>query len=1029
MKKKIIEPFQDTTDQIPVRRISRTIAYQNSRSIQEEDDENSSSNYKPHHNFLITCPIQPPDGIGSDMRVPTLNTNAQSNKSFERFQMQKDSKRLSLEQEQELVEDKSIISVESNNSLIRSKKTLDENRIRSIMIRFLQKLKPKYNISKFYDSLRDVDSQGEETFFKYRIFTYVQFAILCICNTLSAIYVPLRVVSMLSYEAYIFSQLIQAVTLFQIIFDLLLQRGPFKMIDGTLKTTYKCNQSKIIDIFRLSSLIILYILEDNHKIGFIFIGIYLIFQLYRVIENQENIPILIQQMTVLVLCWVSITIYLMTLLKAISQFYTNNVFNNQELGDLEFSLTLAIQLATHNSTIFYQLSNTPEILVVNIYMILTVFLGFYTFSVFFMWVKPDLKQIAEKEKVLQEFNEGLVEKNMSYSLQCRTSSYLDFIMNEDFIRLKDQLYKKLSPELQEDFQLQMRSNVISKIKFLNKFSSDFKRAIIYWFDQAQYNPEDIILQENTIDDFSLFYILKGQVKIQFQGPFDGKPKKSFVTLSEGQTFGEFSFLSGTIPYISASSYGLSKVLKIKRADFIELIKGYPQDNELFCAIRDSSLTNQNMYECYYCKEQGHKLFQCKYLLYFPNKQKVIEQYIFPYNQTRVACERKKKGPRTMEIIPIVVERVQAFKIKLSQELITSEDLPQSSQMPYSENQTQHSASYVSKTQSIMRKNTSPDNQNSQNNLEDQDQFNDIQHYSEDSLDPFLQINQRNKQNKTTLRTAGFPFQTEFGGEIIQRERLTIFNDLSKPILDQQQSREETNRLSKQSTVQQNSVQNSKLRGQRSMQSKLTFRIQNQSSGLDDSVQIQHQQQNSLKQAGSLRQASNRSNTYSNPISNGLSNNQSNNPSSNSRNNKSPKLSPSSFQPQPAPVKKEKLPLIPSDKSLQDSRRQSQRKKSTKTGTKVSILNQMSGFQPFQTVENNVYIVNDILTQKFERMQKYKKFFPHNNYDFVIARYNKAQPRLNKFTRKKNPLKAGPPLYSVKVFVMSKIRRMKKLLSG
>ena len=66
------------------------------------------------------------------------------------------------------------------------------------------------------------------------------------------------------------------------------------MIDGTLKTTYKCNQSKIIDIvkifyinnkFRLSSLIILYILEDNHKIGFIFIGIYLIFQLYRMIEN------------------------------------------------------------------------------------------------------------------------------------------------------------------------------------------------------------------------------------------------------------------------------------------------------------------------------------------------------------------------------------------------------------------------------------------------------------------------------------------------------------------------------------------------------------------------------------------------------------------------------------------------------------------------------------------------------------------------------------------------------------------------
>lgn len=48
------------------------------------------------------------------------------------------------------------------------------------------------------------------------------------------------------------------------------------MIDGTLKTDYKSKSSRIIDGLRILSIIILFALEENHKISFIFIGIYLI---------------------------------------------------------------------------------------------------------------------------------------------------------------------------------------------------------------------------------------------------------------------------------------------------------------------------------------------------------------------------------------------------------------------------------------------------------------------------------------------------------------------------------------------------------------------------------------------------------------------------------------------------------------------------------------------------------------------------------------------------------------------------------
>lgn len=93
-----IEAFQDLDpmEQMPVRRISRTLGYQNSESIQEEDEESSCSKNiivlgGPLNQFSLTCPNQPKENVGSEVKVPTIVSNMISNKSFDRTLKQKDS--------------------------------------------------------------------------------------------------------------------------------------------------------------------------------------------------------------------------------------------------------------------------------------------------------------------------------------------------------------------------------------------------------------------------------------------------------------------------------------------------------------------------------------------------------------------------------------------------------------------------------------------------------------------------------------------------------------------------------------------------------------------------------------------------------------------------------------------------------------------------------------------------------------------------------------------------------------------------
>ncbi|CAD8059206.1 unnamed protein product [Paramecium sonneborni] len=983
---KKLEEFQDLdpSEQFPQRRVSKTIVYQNSQSIQEEDEEQSSSNFqqpKPKLPYMNSSIQQPCEQSGSDMKVPTVYTNIQSIKSFEKNLFQQESKNSKLieisgfDSERQSPQSDYIESylVDRNKS-----STINSQHIKAIINRFAQRMKRKVDLNRLKDFTL-IDNQSQFNPQVYKWFTNLYFILSSIINIISIITIPLQIVEELRFKnlAYITHCLV----ILQILADLYFKRGPFHLKEGNFNNQFVNEQKLALDLFRIIFAILLVFAYYYYNLKYLIIP-YFILQLIRQAECFENIYTSIQLIFYIIILWLTIIMSFVCLFES-------------EQQDIYYSFTIAISILTHNGIIVIDVTPSNSLLL-QVYMIISSLTMIYTASIIFIWIKPAIKLQQEKEQHLASFLQGIKNKNIDYGLQCRSYSYLEYIVDEDIMKTRDLLTKKLSPALQEELQVSIRSKMVEKIKLFKKFSSSLRQQLIYWFEISTYNPEENIVQEHQVEDFCLYYILKGKVKIQFQGQYQGKPKRTFHTLIEGQTFGEFSFISGIPSYISLNSEGLTTVLRLRRSDFLEIIKSFPQDNEIFCYYKENCNQNHNMFECHYCKIKGHMLFECQYLQYYPQKVNVIEKYLYPHVQQRIKSERRIKSPKTLLMVFVVGESAKQFQQKLSQEYMTSEDFPMSSQLPYSENQTQQSASYISKTQSIHKGNPEQLSENP-DSIEEQ-------LYDEMIIDPVLNNQFRKQTNKTTLRTAGFPFMTD-NLQNIHKDKLQIISEVSqsKQFDTLNSKHEDSNQLSKQSSGSQGFAKKNNLySAARSMHTKLTFRYQQQQSNqMDESVQFQQQQ-------NSVRQTSNRSNTYSNPLSNNISNN----PSiiSKVHTKSAARASPTQFQTQ----KKKDDKGSHSDQSLSEQRH-TNRKKSTKTGTKVSIL--QSQFQVINTPDNPHYQYNEIFFNRFERMHLFKYYNPHNNYNNVIQ-------RINKYQRVK---KGKASLYTIKCFVSTKIKRIKRLL--
>ncbi|CAD8105001.1 unnamed protein product [Paramecium sonneborni] len=880
-------------------------------SQEQKEHQTNLKNCQLKPQFIQMLPHQPNDlQSNEELKIPTIPNNV-SHKSTDQQIHRQESKKFIFSQE-----DSSFLSpsqmIQSHLLQKERKHFYNNGKVKIMIEQIKQRLLNSIHYSKYNDPLITHEFQ-EVSPFQYYYFTLFMFLTSFSSSMLTIILIPLN--KTFQIQEFI-SLIIFCYKIVVILLDLYFQRGPYKLFRGKIIQNYKNQKKMHLDLFRLLILLINYNLNfDNQILMITLIMILIILEMLRIVEPFENLYRSTHYIVIIIQLWISIIISLICSLK---------IFDDDEDQSLSLYLSYSISLLTHNGNISLHL-NEKNLIVVSIFSIICYWCYVYTFILLWIWIKPNIEIQEEKQKLLKGFVEHFQEKCKDYDLLRRCYSYLEYRIDEDLGRAKEQIMKKLSPALQDEIEIALRTKMIEKIELMNKFSSQFKQQLLYMIEQVTFNPEDNILIEHKAEDLSLYYILKGEVKVQFQGSSLANNKRSVTRLVEGQAFGLHSFISGMPSNISIYSCGVTQLMKLKRSDFLEIISNYPEDNERFSMMKDNSHYNQFLFDCYYCKIRGDYIVECRHLQYFPQRQNVLERYLYSTKQYRKSMIRKQKRYLTLRNLNSNQERIRSIiNAKQSQEAI-SEELQDFSQLPYSENQT-HSASQLSNSMPFQKASQDFQVSNSNFNVDSIEQFNDEEEADEVGI-IIPKITIRRKRDDSN-RTAGF---------LGNPANFSLLDKDEKEILFQLQ--EDQNKDCKQMVMVQNNRNNQQI--------------------------IQQNQKSNL------RQLTNRSKTNTNSFSRDISNN----PSQNSKQNKSLKLSNQT---------REIVHLANSINTLSDENKLKQ-----KSGTRQSNLCQQSQFQALSTPENEEYLFNDLIFNQFETMRKFKIYYPHNNFDCVIKRFKNS----------------------------------------
>lgn len=99
-------------------------------------------------------------------------------------------------------------------------------------------------------------------------------------------------------------------------------------------------------------------------------------------------------------------------------------------------------------------------------------------------------------------------------------------------------------------------------------------------------------------------------------------------LKEGESFGFVSFITGNPSVEKYKTIGFTKLLIITRKDFLDVIKDYPDDYEMFYTFFEELTFNSESelltMECFSCKSKTHKAISCPLLHFKPDREKIIK---------------------------------------------------------------------------------------------------------------------------------------------------------------------------------------------------------------------------------------------------------------------------------------------------------------------------------------------------------------------------------------------------------------------
>ncbi|CAK74171.1 unnamed protein product (macronuclear) [Paramecium tetraurelia] len=649
------------------------------------------------------------------------------------------------------------------------------------------------------------------------------------------------------------------------------------------------------------------------------------------------------------------------------------------------SLYYVLSIMTFNSVVI-DTSDQQNIIV---YSVISLF-SLICFSYFL----AKMLTIFRDDELDQQLSEFMTQNNLDSTLKQKIISHLLYQPKY----LHDRFISQLSSNLIQEYKISQRSKLINQ--YFKYFNQNTIQSIIDNSYEIVCQPNQTIIQEGTLDDCSLYFILEGSVCLK------SRTNIKLQILKQNNSFGEIGFYTQKPRNFTIQSDGVTRLLKIERTTFLSCLSF--NDKQLFYQQRDKILFNQGLpIKCACCQKDDHIITRCPLLTYKPNQSLILQKFIFPHKQSRKQYKRSYfKDMRALNFYQCASQYEVAF-LKLFSDQLQQSQLSQS-QLPYDDfavrdsNVSARSLTKFSRDRSVvkstsfMKQQSGYEQQSMPNNTDnlfpnfDQDnEFQIINNNQDKKYDEFESLI-RTDQQKRTFATAGF------GSQSLAASNKDLTQKSLNIILENEDSDSISEPKSK-SVEEENVVDSPQDKFERkNIDPKLTFNYNFETQMNELQKQNQSHPRLSRLGSGSIRQQSSRNSTYKYPdvISQRQNSSRSLTYSPIPSNSQIKSGMPSSKQhrkstfsfPQKLVQQTRQVDTTNLDDSRSQQQRHSIRKISTKTGTKVSII--PSCFQPFSNVDLPLYANNSFGLNNFDAMYSFDYYLPHNNYEITIYKANK-----------------------------------------
>ena len=272
--------------------------------------------------------------------------------------------------------------------------------------------------------------------------------------------------------------------------------------------------------------------------------------------------------------------------------------------------------------------------------------------------KEIAKREIEFEKHFETMNGYMKKKRIPFDLKMRVRKYLEYICKEEKIGKVEEekiVLNKLSDTLRKELLLQGNGSVLKPLKmFSRNFTENFLRSMIPLLNEVRFTPGDIIFMKDDVENKDLYIILKGKVDIFFVSGKSQDDASVVKTLGPGETFGEISFFTDQPRRMCAKSSEFTTVYRIKRSQFMNLIKKFDYDYQKYCEIKDSINTSEDFTDlymkCYCCDNDSHLINKCPLVNFHNSKNLILARHLYSPNQNRIKFNRKRQKSNSRKLI-------------------------------------------------------------------------------------------------------------------------------------------------------------------------------------------------------------------------------------------------------------------------------------------------------------------------------------------------------------------------------------------